>query len=60
MARGLVPDDIAMVGGVVEDICYRNAVRYLDIEPLRGSIVTDAAMRHRSGATDADAIRQIS
>ncbi len=28
MARGLLPDDIGLVGGMVRDICYFNARRY--------------------------------
>jgi glucuronate isomerase len=28
MARGLVPDDMSMVGRMVKDICYNNAARY--------------------------------
>ena len=29
MAQGLLPDDIEQIGSMVQDICYRNAVRYL-------------------------------
>ena len=32
MARGLVPDDLALVGATVREICYGNAVRYLGFE----------------------------
>jgi hypothetical protein len=28
MKRGLIPDDTAMVGTMVRDICYFNAKRY--------------------------------
>lgn len=28
MERGLIPKDLKLVGGLVEDICYRNARRY--------------------------------
>ncbi len=28
MASGLIPDDLAMVGELVRDVCYRNAARY--------------------------------
>ena len=28
MERGLVPNDMELVGGMVRDICYRNAARY--------------------------------
>jgi glucuronate isomerase len=30
MDRGLLPRDLALVGGLVEDVCYRNAARYFD------------------------------
>jgi glucuronate isomerase len=28
MKRGLIPDDMELVGSMVSDICYRNAKRY--------------------------------
>jgi glucuronate isomerase len=28
--RGELPDDIALLGAMVEDICYYNAERYFD------------------------------
>jgi glucuronate isomerase len=36
MARGLIPDDVDMVGGMVRDIAYHNAARYFgfDLPPL--------------------------
>jgi len=34
MARGELPDDETLVGGVVEDICYRNAAKYFGWEFL--------------------------
>ena len=30
MRRGLIPDDLSLVGPMVEDICYGNAARYFD------------------------------
>lgn len=30
MRKGLVPNDIAYIGGLVQDICYRNAKAYFD------------------------------
>jgi glucuronate isomerase len=30
MRRGLLPGDFALVGGLVEDVCYRNAAGYFD------------------------------
>jgi glucuronate isomerase len=36
MKKGLVPNDMAMVGGMVKDICYFNAKRYFDFpDPVR-------------------------
>lgn len=36
MERGLLPDDLGLVGGVVKDICYFNAERYFHfLEPDR-------------------------
>jgi glucuronate isomerase len=32
MEKGLVPDDLEMVGGMVMDICYRNARNYFGFE----------------------------
>jgi glucuronate isomerase len=32
MARGLVPRDFGLVGGLVQDICHRNAERYFGFE----------------------------
>ena len=28
--QGLLPDDMPLLGSMVQDICYRNAVRYFD------------------------------
>ena len=50
MARGLIPDDTAMVGAMVEEICYGNAVRYLGFESLHEPMRPDpTAGRDRSG-----------
>jgi hypothetical protein len=37
MAAGLVPDDVALVGRVVEDVCYFNAASYFgfDLDPVK-------------------------
>ena len=32
MERGLVPNDIKLIGAMVEDICYNNAVSYFDFD----------------------------
>lgn len=32
LARGEVPDDLGLIGGMVEDICYHNALRYFAFE----------------------------
>jgi glucuronate isomerase len=32
MARGLLPRDFGLVGGMVEDICHRNAARYFGFD----------------------------
>ena len=31
VARGELPDDMELLGGVVRDIAYRNAVRYFGV-----------------------------
>lgn len=35
MERGLLPPDMDLVGGMVKDICYDNAVRYFAFQPVR-------------------------
>jgi glucuronate isomerase len=35
MDQGLLPRDFDLVGGMVQDICYRNAVRYFAFEGLK-------------------------
>jgi glucuronate isomerase len=42
MVRGLIPRDMDLVGGMVADICYHNAKRYLDLPPR----ATPAATAH--------------
>ena len=32
MEKGLIPDDIKLIGGIVRDICYFNAKRYFEFE----------------------------
>ncbi|HEX7027135.1 MAG TPA: glucuronate isomerase, partial [Gammaproteobacteria bacterium] len=32
MAGGLVPNDIKMVGGMIQDICYNNAKEYFPFD----------------------------
>jgi glucuronate isomerase len=34
MEKGLIPDDLEMVGVMVKDICYRNARSYFGFEGL--------------------------
>jgi glucuronate isomerase len=37
IATGQIPDDLPWIGGIVQDICYRNAVRYFDFDlPVEG------------------------
>lgn len=45
MERGLIPDDLPMVGGMVKDICYFNAKRYFNF-PVPGD--NGAADQHKS------------
>jgi glucuronate isomerase len=35
MAKGLIPNDPALVGGMVKDICYNNAARYFGFNVLK-------------------------
>jgi glucuronate isomerase len=35
MAKGLLPDDRALVGALVRDICYLNVKRYLNLPDVR-------------------------
>ncbi len=37
MDAGLLPRDFELVGGLVRDICYHNAVRYFGFEGLLGA-----------------------
>lgn len=37
MQRGLIPDDMQLVGNLVKDICYNNAKRYFNFPPRRSS-----------------------
>lgn len=32
MEQGLLPDDLGLIGSLVQDVCYRNAVRYFGFE----------------------------
>ena len=32
ITNGELPDDFDLIGGMVQDICYRNAVNYFGIE----------------------------
>jgi glucuronate isomerase len=38
MESGEIPDDEALVGGLVEDVCYRNAERFLGLDVSRESL----------------------
>ena len=33
MENGELPADFELIGGTIEDICYRNAVNYFSIDP---------------------------
>jgi glucuronate isomerase len=35
MERGLVPDDMEMVGDLVKDVCYFNAKRYFRFDEIK-------------------------
>ena len=35
MNRGLIPDDMNLIGGIVRDICYFNAKKYFEFPPLK-------------------------
>jgi len=35
MERGLIPADVKLVGGIVQDICYNNAASYFGFEQLQ-------------------------
>jgi glucuronate isomerase len=55
---GLIPADRKLVGGMVEDICYRNAERYFglnagrfDADPAAAEKGPDAVARRRAGST---------
>ncbi|NIA06489.1 MAG: glucuronate isomerase [Actinobacteria bacterium] len=38
MEKGLIPQDMELIGAMVEDICYHNAVNYFDFDlPLSGN-----------------------
>jgi glucuronate isomerase len=55
MARGLVPGDTGLVGGIVRDICYFNAKRYFRF-PGRGAVTgfpeRASPAPHASGGPD--------
>ena len=34
MERGIIPEDFALIGGMVRDICYNNAARYFGFEGI--------------------------
>ena len=36
MSRGLLPNDIRLVGSLVQDVCYHNALRYFDFPAKLG------------------------
>lgn len=38
MARGMLPDDLGLVGSLVRDVCYHNARRYFPFPGLCGAI----------------------
>ena len=45
MAQGLLPNDMAMIGELVRDVCYRNAVRYFDFGLELPSIIKSNVRR---------------
>lgn len=55
---GLIPGDIHLVGGMVEDICYRNAVSYFGLEPGAVSASPFAERPVRAGGVEAMAIKR--
>jgi glucuronate isomerase len=36
MKAGLIPDEVKLIGAMVQDICYANAKKYFDFPPLTG------------------------
>jgi len=41
MHRGLIPNDMKLVGGMVRDVCYYNAQRYFNFPSQRGKGATE-------------------
>jgi len=50
MEKGLLPDDLDLVGGMVGDICYHNAARYFDFGLVEGQSRPAKTGRQRAGA----------
>lgn len=47
MERGLIPDDLALVGNMVKDICYFNAKRYFNFPGKNGAIKVNSPAHRR-------------
>jgi glucuronate isomerase len=50
MEAGLLPDDLALVGGMVRDICYDNAARYFDFGLIQEHVTAPGTKRSRRGS----------
>jgi glucuronate isomerase len=50
MERGELPDDLELVGGLVRDVCYRNAASYFDFGLAAGQTPTGASGAAGGGA----------
>lgn len=42
MAQGLLPDDFGLIGGLVQDISYRNAKEYFKFQPQKSNILHES------------------
>jgi len=51
IAAGVIPNDLALVGGLVRDVCYRNAARYFDFALDAQDTVTPAQPSKPAKAT---------
>jgi glucuronate isomerase len=49
MEAGLLPRDLKLIGGLVEDVCYRNAAGYFDFG-LDANVPATGPAKRKSGA----------
>ncbi len=50
MERGLIPDEMELVGSMVRDICYNNVRRYLDLPSTAGVAGQASTTKTRKGS----------